>query len=302
MNPYVARIVGALPENETSLFPNVDFPEPKIVKPTVSATLPAPTDTAATVNPTPYIKTTRAGVNLSSTELEGGAMDPGQLASANNMVGALTKEQIDNYIKGTTYLNKSISSFANGYTANLSYKMQANNKEFQAKQNERSARLLLLNQREINRAAQADANVYRLQGVTTKSNQKVAMAQSGFAVGKGIYRNTLDTTDARTNYNTSAIILRAELENAELTRRAGLYEAEGIINRADASIARRQGKAALWDGVLDGIAYLGVSAAYFYVGANGYGGSSGSNIQKTKMGPDGTSAWVVNGKTMYGAS
>lgn len=286
MNPEVAKIVGALSGGDTfptggmsyinedfptggmSIAP-VPFPEPKNVKPTISEGLQAPTDVTATapqsVNPTPYIKTTRAGVNLTSTEQEGGVS--GGTSDSN----LLTKDQINNYMKGTSYMLKSISSFTNGFTANISYEMQRNNKQWQAKQNERSARLLLANQREINRAAQMDANVYRIQGASTKSNQKVAMAQTGFAVGKGIYRNTLDTTDARVNYNTSAIILKAELQNAELVRRAGLYEAEAIINKADASIARKQGKAAMWQGVTDGIAYGLTSSAYFYYGKHPVG-------------------------------
>lgn len=238
------------------------FPEAK-VNPTVSPSLTvASADVPAQttqVNPTPYIKTTRAGVNLTSTELEG-------MPDADAVKDVLTKEQIQSYMKGTEYAYRAVSSFVNGYTANVSYKMKANNKEWEAKQNERSARLLLANQREINRAAQMDANVYRVQGAQTKSNQKVAMAQAGFAVGKGIYRNTLDTTDARVNYNTSAIMLKAELENAELTRRAGLYEAEAIINKADASIARKQGRAAFWQGVGDAVQYGLASGTYFYLG------------------------------------
>ena len=273
MSPEVARIVGALNENGTfptggmSIAP-VPFPEAKKVSPTISNGLSAPVDVTATasndVNPTPYIKTTRAGVNLTTG-------DPDSIGGGGTKEVLKTKEQISNNIKGTEYLLKSVSSFVNGFTANISYEMQRNNKQWQAKQNERSARLLLANQREISRAAQMDANVYRIQGAQTKTNQKVAMAQSGFAVGKGIYRNTLDTTDARVNYNTSAIILKSELQNAELVRRAGLYEAEAIINKADASIARKQGKAAVWQGVVDGLAYALTSSAYFYYGKHPVG-------------------------------
>lgn len=274
MNPYVSSIVGALTStSDSTMFngePWVFAKERTTVAPTVDPSLqtvnmPAvPFPEARPANKTPYVKTTRMGVKLSATDKDG-------MPDASLVEGQLTKEQIENYTKSAVYGIKAITSLANGFTANISYRMKARNKEWEKEQNQRSARLMLLNQREINRAAQMDANVYRLQGATTKSNQKVAMAQSGFAVGKGIYRNTLDTTDIRTNYNTSAIILKAELENAELTRKAGLYEAESIINRADARIARRQGRAALWDGVLDSIAYAAAAGASFYYGKHPLG-------------------------------
>lgn len=278
MNPEVAKIVGALnndsfptggmsfinedfPFGGMTLAP-VAFPEPK-VNPTVTPTLTmssAEVPVASTqVNPTPYVKTRAVGLKLSETEKD-------ELPDASLVKNALTKEQIQNYIKAGMYANKAIVSLANGFTAKSSYRMQARNAEWQAKQNERSAKLLLANQREINRAAQADANVYRMQGAQTKSKQKVAMAQSGFAVGKGIYRNTLDNTDIRVNYNTSAIMLKAELENAELTRKAGLYESEAIINRANRDIYGKLGRAALVSGILDSVGYTAASGAYFYLG------------------------------------
>lgn len=243
--PTVAPTVS--PDLKTVDMPAVPFPDPQ------------------RLNDTPYIKTTRAGVNLSETEMDDLETIKTQLNSL------LTKEQIQAYTKSAMYGIKAITALGNGFTSNISYRMQAHNKEWQARQNIRSRDLLLLNQREINRAAQMDANVYRMQGAVTKSNQKVAMAQTGFAVGKGIYRNTLDTTDIRTNYNTSAIILKAELQNAELTRKAGLYEAESIINKADAKIARYQGKAAMWEGVTGAVSYLAAAGASFYVGTYGYG-------------------------------
>lgn len=257
-------------------------PKPPVVAPTVDPSLQTLDISAGRVvpfpevkqkNPTPYIATQRKGVNLSETE-------PGKIPDASSIEGTLTKEQVKNYTNSALYGIKAITALANGFTANISYRMQSRNKEWQARQNLRSAELLMLNQREINRAAQMDANVYRMQGAITKSNQKVAMAQSGFAVGKGIYRNTLDTTDIRTNYNTSAIILKAELQNAELTRKAGLYEAESIINKADAKIARAQGRAAIWEGAMNAVSYLAASGASFYVGKYGYGDTAKTVTKK----------------------
>lgn len=272
MNPYAQTIIEALtstsgtgPTVDTELTPWRFAQETPTVAPTVEPSLksveppPVPFPDAQKANPIPYVKTSRIGVNLSETEME-------EMPDSELIKNVLTKEQIQNYMKGVMYANKAVVALANGFTAKSSYAMQARNKDWQAKQNERSARLLMANQREINRAAQADANVYRMQGAATKSNQKVAMAQTGFAVGKGIYRNTLDTTDARVNYNTSAIMLKAELQNAELTRRAGLYESEAIINRADRDILGIQGRAALWGGVFDSLAYASTSGAYFYLG------------------------------------
>ena len=272
MNPYAQTIIEALtsssstgPTLATDLMPWQFAQEAPTVTPTVDPSLmsvelpPVPFPEPQKANEVPYIKTTRAGVNLSGTELEG-------LPDATGLDKILTKEQVQNYTNSALYGIKAINALANGFTAKSSYRMQARNAEWQAKQNLRSADLLLKNQREISRAAQADANVYRMQGAKTKSDQKVAMAQTGFAVGKGIYRNTLDTTDARVNYNTSAIILKAELQNAELTRRAGLYESEAIINRANRDIYGKLGRAALVSGILNSASYLAASGAYFYLG------------------------------------
>lgn len=272
---FANRIISALTStSDTSTYngePWAFAAEAPTVAPTVSPDLKnvgtpvVPFPEAQKPNETPYIGTERARVNLSETEM-------GDIETIKTQLNSLlTKEQIQNYTKSAMYGIKAITALGNGFTANTSYRMQARNKEWQAQQNLRSRDLLLLNQREINRAAQMDANVYRMQGAITKSNQKVAMAQTGFAVGKGIYRNTLDNTDIRTNYNTSAIILKAELQNAELTRKAGLYEAESIINKADAKIARYQGKAAMWEGYMGAVSYLAASGASFYVGLEGYG-------------------------------
>lgn len=178
-------------------------------------------------------------------------------------------EKLDLYTKGTIYAFKASTSLTNGFLANSSYKMKARNAEFQAKQNIRSAEILLKNQREVTRAAQADATVYKMQGAQVKSAQKTAMAATGFAVGKGVYKNTLDTTDARTNYNASAIILKSELQNAELTRQAGEYRAQAEIEKGNAKIAKLQGRSEIWKGVAEALVYGTASAANFYVGKYG---------------------------------
>ena len=137
-----------------------------------------------------------------------------------------------------------------------------------------------------------DANVYRLKSAQTKSAQRTAMASSGFAVGKGVYKNTLETTDARTNYNIAAAILKAELQNAELIRQAGEYRAQAEIARGNAEIAKRMGKAESISGIINATAYAAASAANLYVGLEG---SNGSTTFKNNMG--GTSTIVHGGYT-----
>lgn len=206
-------------------------------------------------------------------------------------------EKMQLYTTGSVYAIKAGESLVNGFLANSSAKMKAKKYEFQAEQNLRSADLLLKNQREVSRAAQADAAVYKMQRAEVKAKQKTAMAATGFAVGKGVYKTTLDTTDARTNYNVSAIILKSELQNAELTRQAGLYRAQAEIERGNAKVAEIEGKAAMWKGITNAVAYAAVSGMNFYVGANGV--KTGNTISKT-TGPDGQKAWAVNGTPMYG--
>lgn len=181
----------------------------------------------------------------------------------------LTALQVKKYASGTISLMKSVSSVYNGYIANSQYKMQANNKEFLASQNERAAELLKKNMRDINRAADADANVYRLQGVKTKSAQRVAQAASGFAVGKGTHGVTLKTTDARTQFNTSMIMLKAGLQNAEILREVGGLKAQAIINRFDAHALREQGEMAINKGWNDAVMHAISAGADYYTGYHG---------------------------------
>ena len=208
----------------------------------------------------PHINTERVGPNYKQTETP-------EVGTTQREFTASEKMQM--YTAGMVYGIKAGQSLANGFLANASAKLKARNYKFQAEQDLRSAEMLLKNQKEISRAAQMDANVYKLQGAETKDKQKVAMAQTGFAVGKGIYKNTLNTTDARTNYNVSAVILKGELQNAELTRQAGLYRAQAEIARGNAKIAKIQGRAEMWAGIVDAAAYAVASGANFYVGKYG---------------------------------
>lgn len=199
------------------------------------------------------------------------AFDVNQWLSANNLIdeGKFTGKQIKNFASGTINLMKGITSVYNGYIAAEQYEMQAANKRFQAEQTKRAAKLLRQNIRDIDRAAQADANVYRLEGVKTKSAQRVAQASSGFAVGKGTYKVMLDTTDARTNYNASMIMLKAGLQNAEVLRQAGTLEAQAILEAFDAEALEVQADHAINQGWMDGIMKGLESGVDFYLGYKG---------------------------------
>lgn len=261
MNPQVAAIVGALggqtssasglsltaPE-ETSFFPTLTAQEP-----VVFAKEPEPRSVATIDTSMPPDTVTE------QAEIKGGETDQ----------SGLTAFQVKKYASGTISLIKSVSSVYNGYIANSQYKMQANNKEFLASQNERAAELLKKNMRDINRAADADANVYRLQGVKTKSAQRVAQAASGFAVGKGTHGVMLDTTDARTQFNASMIMLKAGLQNAEILREIGGLKAQAIINRFDAKALKEQGEFAISKGWNDAVMHAISAGADFYVGYHG---------------------------------
>ena len=210
------------------------------------------------------------------------AFDVNQWMSANNMIDTAkySKEQIKNFASGVISLMQSVNNIYNGYIAQDQYAMEAANKEFQAEQNKRAAELLRKNIKDIDRAAQADANVYRLEGVKTKSAQRVGQAASGFAVGKGVHQVMLDTTDARTNYNASMIMLRAGLQNAEILRQAGTLEAQAILDSFDAKALKAQGELAKNQGWLNGMMNAISGAADFYVGTDGFG-ASGNKASNT---------------------
>ena len=138
-----------------------------------------------------------------------------------------------------------------------------------ARQNQRNADLMRRNIREINRAAQNDVNVISMQATQRKSEQRIAQAASGFKVGAGVYKVLNDNTDFKTNYNASLIMLRAGLQGAEIVRSAGAMEAQSIINKADADIARMNAETAKLNGWVSAAANALSSGASFYIGRYG---------------------------------
>jgi hypothetical protein len=186
----------------------------------------------------------------------------------------ITAKAVEHYADACAYLLKGGAAIANGYIARMSADSKKMAYRFKANQNRRAADLLLMNQVDITRAAQMDSNQYRIAGVETKSKQVTGMAASGFAVGKGVYKNTLNTTEARVNYNVANLMLRADLQNAELTRKAGQQVAESVINDANAEIAKIEGKAAVWSGWINGISNFISAGASFYCGKIENGGLS----------------------------
>lgn len=190
----------------------------------------------------------------------------GRITDAPNSEPEHSAKAVQYYATATADTMKGVASVANGYISQLSAEMKANTYKFQAEQNRNMASQLLKNQREITRAAQMDANQYRMQNEGTKSRQKVAMAESGFAVGRGVYKNNLDTTEARVNYNVANIMLKAGLENANITSKAGGYVAQAIINEADAEIAKKEGEVAYTNGWINGISEFLSAGAMFYCG------------------------------------
>lgn len=184
-----------------------------------------------------------------------------------------TEDQIMFYGRSASYLVQSMNDFTTALLATGNAKLKSRAYEFTAKQYERSAELLEKNISDINRAARMDANVNKIQGAETKAKQAVGMAASGFAVGKGTYKTTFATTDARTNYNIAMRMLKADLQTAEVTRKAGEYRARAEIAKGDAAIARTQGKAEMWSGIIGGVGNLVNSGFNFYVGGWGLSGA-----------------------------
>ena len=196
-----------------------------------------------------------------------------------------TAEAVKHYANAAAYALKGGAAIANGYITKMSADAKAKTYEFQAQQNRHAADLLLKNQTDITRAAQMDSNRFRIEGAETKAKQITGMAASGFAVGKGIYKDTLSTTDARVNYNVANLMLKADLENAEMTRKAGTLTAQAIINEANAKIAKKEGEFAIMNGWVNGISNFLSAGASFYCGkvANGdYAKSTTTNTNNTK--------------------
>lgn len=182
---------------------------------------------------------------------------------------ASTAFQVKNWLDGTVAGMKAISSVYNGYVQSIQYNMKATSMEYMARQNQRNADLMRKNIREINRAAQDDVNAISVQAAQRKSEQRVAQGASGFAVGKGVYQVLSDNTDFKTNYNASLIMLKAGLQGAEIVRGAGNYEAQSIINKSEASIARKNAEVAKINGWVSSAINTMSAATSFYIGRYG---------------------------------
>ena len=182
---------------------------------------------------------------------------------------ASTAFQVKNWLDGTVSGMKAISSVYNGYVQSAQYNMQATSMEYMARQNQRNADLMRKNIREINRAAQSDVNAISVQATQRKSEQRIAQGASGFAVGKGVYKVLNDNTDFKTNYNASLIMLKAGLQGAEIIRSAGNYEAQSIINKSEADIARSNAEVAKINGWISGAINTMSAATSFYIGRYG---------------------------------
>jgi hypothetical protein len=197
---------------------------------------------------------------------------------------SLSAKAVADFTNATVYGMKAISAVSAGYINAKQYEMQANNKEFAAWQNDRAAKLLAKSTRDITRAAEADANVYRLQGVKTKAAQKVGQAASGFAVGKGTYRVMLNTTDVRTNYNAAAIMAKSMMQNAEIKRQIGTQKATAIINRADAKALKKRAEIERMQGWMNSISYALQAGASAYAGFSEMSDTPKTETFKNSMG------------------
>lgn len=283
MNPIVAAITGALVPNSSPVT-GTDFPvgamsavlrgqtTPGIVqdiKGEETTVLPNETKQEQDVKQSKTIRNVgRQGTNMSptsgTTDSHGGGGQPAE--------HSLSAKAVKDFTSATVYGMQAISSVSKGYINAKQYDMQANNKEFAAWQNERTAKLLAKSTRDITRAAEADANVYRLQGVKTKAAQRVGQAASGFEVGKGTYRVMLDTTDVRTNYNAAAIMAKSMMQNAEIKRQIGTQKATAIINKADAHALRKRAEVERTQGWMNSIGYALQAGASAYTGFSDYYG------------------------------
>lgn len=195
-----------------------------------------------------------------------------------------TEDQVMFFGRSASYLVGAASDFANAWLATGNAEIEKGGYDFRAQQDERMASILEKNIRDINLAAQLDANQYKISGASTKAKQTVAMAGSGFAVGKGSYRSTLATTDARTNYNIAMRMLKADLQTAETIRKVGTYRARAEIERGNAKIAEIKGDSAMWSGIINGVGNIINSGFSFYVGKWGLEGASGKTTETTSGG------------------
>lgn len=211
----------------------------------------------------------------------------GEVKGSTAQAPKYTEDQVWMYGRAASYLVQSLSDFTNGFLAYDSSKLKTASYDFKAKQYEQAADLLEKNISDINRAARMDANVNKLQGRETKDKQKVAMSASGFAVGKGSYKTTFATTDARTNYNIAMRMLKADLQTAETYRKAGEYRARAEIEKGNAEISRIMGKSQMKQGIIMGVGSLVNAGFNFYVGGWGLSGTKTDAQTNTKTAKSG---------------
>lgn len=277
MNPQVASILGATLPNQTPVnagsYQSSGFPTGGmsygIVSPVIAEDpIPNATEQVQQVAAKPIRKLDKTGTNMGAAK----SVEVDQHEEGTKAEHSLSAKAVIDFTNATVYGMRAISAVSSGYINAKQYDMQANNKEFAAWQNDRAAKLLEKNTRDVTRAAEADANVYRLQGVKTKAAQRVGQAASGFAVGKGTYRVMLDTTDVRTNYNAAAIMARSMMQNAEIKRQIGTQKATAIINRADAKALKKRAEIERTQGWMNGIAYALQAGASAYAGFSDYYG------------------------------
>lgn len=238
MNPEIASLLGLIQEDGFSFDPKLGSQSASIISqanqiPDIQIT--PFTDTAT--NDARVSKT--ASVSISRSDNNGNSIQATKTTTERKMTQA---EKVSNVFSGMQDAINAVSSVYNGYIKAGQRNMQADKDEFMARQNERNATLMEDNIKDINRAAQMDANLYKIQGSQTKSAQKVGQAASGFEVGSGNYKVMLNNTDVNTNYNVAVAMFKANIAAAENIRQAGTYRANAIISRSDAKIQRMLGK------------------------------------------------------------
>lgn len=271
MSPEVAAILGAITPNQSPIggdgFPigGMSYGVPEPIKGEEPPTATEQVQQTSEVKPIRNAGRTNTSMSdAKSVESDSHGGTP--------VEHSLSAKAVKDFANATVYGMKAISAVSTGYINAKQYEMQANNKEFAAWQNDRAAKLLAKSTRDITRAAEADANVYRLQGVKTKAAQKVGQAASGFAVGKGTYRVMLNTTDVRTNYNAAAIMAKSMMQNAEIRRQIGTQKATATINRADAEAFEKRAEIERMQGWMNSIGYALQAGASAYAGLSDYYG------------------------------
>ena len=260
MNPEIASLLGFIPDNGFSFDPLLGSRSSELISkandmPDIQ--LKPFADTAT--NEARISKT--ASVGVSRTDDKGNTFQATKTTTERKLTES---EKISNVFSGMASTIQAVSSVYNGYIKAGQRNMQADKSEFMARQNERNAGLMESNIKDINKAAQMDANLYKIQAAQTKSAQKVGQAASGFTVGAGNYKVMLNNTDVNTNYNVSVAMLKANMAAAENIRQAGTYRANAIINRSDADVQRMLGKVDKETGWVGGIANAMNATAKFY--------------------------------------